>query len=167
MAYSPCTCSADDPCAWLGDDYCDADCATLFPEDYFVDSADCTCEGACDPEAFAGFCSEGSACNCVTDTKVPTDCAAFCTTMGGSVDPEGACFVSSFDGSANCACVDFSCSVPAEVTAQCAYGYTPCTCAAADPCAWVNDDYCDGASCTEIYPEQTNLDDSASEACQA
>jgi hypothetical protein len=167
LTYSPCTCASSDPCSWINDDYCDAECATLYPDDYFVDPGDCICDGACDPETFSGFCFEGDACLCDTDAMVEIDCEAFCTWVGADVDPEGACVLSSYDDSPECMCVNFSCNVPAEVDHQCTnYGYTPCTCAAADPCTWMTDDFCDRPVCNELFPEQTNFNDSASAACR-
>ncbi len=39
--YDACTCGAGDPCAWAGDDYCDAACADSFPANHFDDAVDC------------------------------------------------------------------------------------------------------------------------------
>ncbi len=42
--YTNCTCAEADPCGWQGDTYCDELCETLYPDDFFDDSADCSSE---------------------------------------------------------------------------------------------------------------------------
>ena len=41
LLYTACSCSSADPCGWVGDSTCDAQCATLFPSNHFEDPVDC------------------------------------------------------------------------------------------------------------------------------
>jgi len=161
--YTECTCASADPCAWLADGYCDSACAQKFPADHYTDTADCTCSGACDAAQFAEFCTlDSKDCTCGTDSQMAVqDCTVYCGTLGATT---GTC-----DGlQATCVCADYVCTDAAKVQAQCTAGiYTACTCAAADPCAWINDTTCDSPSCNKDFPTQTNFDDSASAACTA
>jgi len=166
LSYTPCTCGAADPCGWLGDGFCDAPCVTAFPEDHFVDTADCTCGGTCDPQQFSGYCDlNGNPCNCGNDgNQALTDCEAYCTDQGAVVKADQRC--AAFFGMAFCNCQDWTCGDPGQVQKQCeAAVYTPCTCAAADPCLWIGDGSCDSQSCNSLYPDQPNLDDVAQD-CQ-
>ncbi|HOD08332.1 MAG TPA: hypothetical protein PKG98_09620, partial [Myxococcota bacterium] len=64
-------------------------------------------------------------------------------------------------------CINFSCDDSTEVTAQCNYGLTECTCAAADPCQWANDgEYCDTPACQELFPDLTVFDDTTTDCAQ-
>lgn len=106
-AFTPCTCAAADPCAWVGDGYCDVEsCNEYYPDQQnFDDTAE--------------------------------DC-------GSNADQD--------------------CTDTAAVQASCeALEYTNCTCAAADPCTWVGDGYCDKVACDESFPEQQNFDDTAAD----
>ncbi|HOI10385.1 MAG TPA: hypothetical protein PK313_07895, partial [Myxococcota bacterium] len=158
-SYTPCTCAASDPCAWAGDDYCDAACAEAFPDDHFDDPVDCACEGACTIEEFMPYCVSGSACGCTEGgTQEFQDCTALCAAMGATPAAGGAC------QEGYCACENYSCADSGQVAAQCDYGtYTPCTCGVANPCSWIGDAYCDTPSCNNLYPDQTNFDDTASD----
>ena len=42
LDYNNCTCDASDPCGWVGDGWCDAECGERYPDNYFDDSADCS-----------------------------------------------------------------------------------------------------------------------------
>ncbi len=166
LYYTPCTCGAADPCNWIGDGFCDADCAVTFPDDHLVDTADCTCGGACDPQQFSEYCDlDRNPCQCGTEgTQVTLNCDAYCSDQAGVPNVQERCTV--FYGMAFCNCQDWTCEDPAKVANQCDAGVrTPCTCGAADPCGWIGDGYCDSAACNSLYPDQQNLDDSAQD-CQ-
>ncbi|MBP7126523.1 hypothetical protein KBD49_09190 [Myxococcota bacterium] len=166
LYYTPCTCASADPCGWIGDDFCDADCATSFPEDHFVDTADCTCGGACNPEEFSEYCDlDGNPCRCGADgNQVSIPCDSYCADQGAVVRTDERC--TTFWGTSFCNCQDWTCEDPVKVQNQCqAEVLTPCTCAAADPCGYIGDGYCDSEACNSLYPDQQNLDDSAQD-CQ-
>jgi len=164
MSYTPCTCAAADPCSWVGDGYCDNFCQRQYPEDFFQETADCECSGACNPEEFGGFCdNDSNACGCVENVKTVENCTTYCDSLAGEPDPEEGCYT--YSGQAFCNCTNFDCTDAEKVAAQCEAGmYTSCTCGVADPCAWANDgEYCDAPSCNEMFPDQTNFDDTATD----
>lgn len=67
------------------------------------------------------------------------------------------------DNGPTCDC-SHNCGDATSVTAQCEEGrYTLCTCAVANPCEWIGDGYCDTPRCTELYPDQTNFDDTGTD----
>lgn len=157
-SYTPCTCGAADPCSWQGDDYCDIACAEYFPEDHFDDAVDCTCEGTCDAETFAGYCLGATVCGCNDGAQAITQCSAVCGELGAQVAAEPPC------AEGSCNCDNFDCDNTAAVQLACDNGfYTPCTCGVANPCSWIGDDFCDTPNCNEIYPGQTNFDDTATD----
>ncbi len=135
--YDNCSCSAADPCSWQGDNYCDDFCALAYPDDYFDDSADCTTDGDVDGDV------DGDNADCYGNG----DCNALCT--GAGYD-SGMC-VDAIEG---CACNYDSCD-----SYVCGTYYDNCSCAAADPCAWQGDNYCDDF-CAIVYPDD-HFDDSA------
>jgi len=155
-SYTPCTCSASNPCSFIGDGFCDADCATYYPEDHLDDPDDCTCSGACDAENFTGFCDAGNACACTESVRTVQNCTDYCATMGATPDAEEPCYT--YGGAAYCQCSNFTCDDETKVATQCTeLLYTPCTCAAADVCGWAADGACDSTYCNSLYPDQTNF----------
>ena len=92
-------------------------------------------------------------------------CTDFCDYLGAELDPEQWCFVDMSE-QYQCSCVNYSCVDSDAVQNQCDFGvYSECTCAAADPCGWANDQYCDTPTCQYLYPELSVFDDTGSAAC--
>lgn len=121
-----------------------------------------TCDGACNPaEALAQCMADGTTfCTCDEGTSQWTSlqCAEVCDYY----DMEGDQCIADNDGS-TCDC-SHNCEDATSVTAQCEEGrYTPCTCAVANPCEWIGDGYCDTPRCNELYPDQTNFDDTGTD----
>ncbi len=135
--YDNCSCAAADPCSWQGDDYCDDYCAVVYPDDHFDDSADCSVDGDIDGDV------DGD----VVDCYGYGDCNSAC--IGAGYD-SGMCV----DAIQGCACNYDSCS-----GYVCGDYYDNCSCAAADPCSWQGDDYCDDY-CAVVYPDD-HFDDTA------
>ena len=137
-----------------------AKCATL--------RARCTCEGAC-ATGSKDWCMDGqTACRCDTSDDLAwevTDCSAMCTEQGHS--SFGCHRLAEKDyGSCECAFTDCA-STSTAVIQDCTNRiYTNCTCAAADPCGWAEDETCD-ALCIMAFPEDHFTDKAgACNACQ-
>lgn len=169
LVYTPCTCGNADPCNWQNDDYCDKLCEMAFPDDYFVETADCECFGTCSATTFSGFCdNDGGACNCDLGSQTSTNCTTWCGDMAADLRAGEWCYTYSSSETtppeAFCSCENFDCDDTWGVDMQCEnLIYTPCTCAADNPCLWIGDGYCDSPTCDELYPGQTNFDDNASD----
>jgi len=120
-----------------------------------------TCSGSCTETDPNSCLSDGtSVCYCDTDAGefASVACSDVCSYYGGT----GTTCKTTADG-ADCDC-QFDCADSTAVDTQCSNGiYTPCTCAAANPCSWIGDEYCDGEACDEAFPDQENLDDSATD----
>ena len=120
------------------------------------------CAGVCDAATYARHCTDASMtgtdlCTCdSTGLLAPIDCNAYCV---GEGTLSGLCaddVPTSSGFNSYCVC-DYSCD---DVVQQCQGGaYTNCTCAAADPCGWSGDGYCD-AYCPAVYPE-SSIDESS------
>ncbi len=169
LTYTPCTCATADPCGWQDDGYCDKLCEMAFPGNYFVETDDCECSGSCSASTFAGFCdNDGGACSCSLGSMSSTNCADYCTDMGADLHAGEWCYTyqatTSDPPEAACACENFDCDDSWGVDTQCDnLLYTPCTCAADNPCLWIGDGYCDSPTCNQLFPDQQNFDDSASD----
>ncbi|MBZ0234325.1 MAG: hypothetical protein K8M05_18495 [Deltaproteobacteria bacterium] len=76
--YSACTCSAADPCGWLGDGVCDSACTANFPADHFDDFSDCAavCASNCQNLQYSACsCSSVDPCNWQGDGVCDAACA--------------------------------------------------------------------------------------------
>lgn len=117
-----------------------------------------TCSGACDPttDTDISCLADGmTLCYCNGDTSTWTSltCADYCGDMGAEGDQCSA------DAEEYCSCT-WDCTDSAAVASTCEeLLYTPCTCAVADPCVWIEDGYCDIEYCDQLFPEQDNFDD--------
>ena len=123
------------------------------------------CSGSCDSTSDNPSCmADGaSVCYCNPDTNAweSAQCSDDCAYYGGT---GGKCVA--VTGGVVCDC-NLDCTDDTAVGTQCSDGvYTRCTCAAADPCSWVGDEYCDYQPCNEAFPDQSNLDDSATDCGQ-
>ncbi len=172
--YDNCSCAAADPCNWQGDDYCDDFCALVYPDDHFDDSADCSVDGdivdgdmvdgdiidgdvvdgdvvdgdVIDGDIIDGDIIDGDVIDGdVVDCYGYGDCNAACIDAGYD---SGVCV----DAIQGCTCNYASCEAYV-----CGTYYDNCSCAAADPCNWQGDDYCDDF-CALVYPDD-HFDDSA------
>jgi hypothetical protein len=111
--------------------------------------------GPCDPDTYAASCVAGApatlaGCDANTSRLVGVDCNARCQDNGAT---SGVCHVFTTPNyeRTSCQCV-FACDATVSA-AQCTAGsYTNCTCASADPCAWLADGSCDQFCATE-YPD--------------
>lgn len=128
---------------------------TVVPEDTNLldvpeDTTVATCTGACEYGTDDLWCLEDGTtiCYCAdTNAWTPYVCAEICASNNMVGDQCG-----EVEGSPNCMC-EYDCTQTALTTAQCEdLSYTPCTCAATDPCSWQGDGYCDNY-CATVYPE--------------
>lgn len=169
LLYTPCTCSAADPCEWQHDDYCDKLCEIAYPDDFFPETWDCDCAGTCSATSFGEFCdNQGGTCSCESGLMVSTNCVDWCSDLGAALVTDEWCYQYSVDEQsptqASCACENWNCGNASGVTAQCGeLLYTPCTCAASNPCGWIGDGFCDSVNCDQLFPDQINFDDSSSD----
>ncbi len=135
--YDNCSCAAADPCAWQEDGYCDDYCAIVYPDDSFDDSIDCSVDGdMIDGDVVDGDVVDGDMVDCYGYG----DCSAGCIDAGYD---SGVCS----DATQGCVCSYDSCDAYV-----CGTYYDNCSCAAADPCAWQEDGYCDDY-CAIAYPD--------------
>ena len=98
-------------------------------------------EGSCDGEIDGDI-----------DVACDLDCTSICTENGYD---SGECII--WDGGPTCSCSVADCSGVAQMCTDLLYNN--CTCAAADPCSWQADAYCDDY-CETAYPDDY-FDDSA------
>jgi hypothetical protein len=122
-----------------------------------------SCTGACDPASDSVMCLADGTTMCFCDEDAGAwdslTCGEVCTYYGMAGDQ---CIPG--DDGPTCDC-SYDCTDAVGVAAQCENAsYTPCTCAAADPCQWAGDDYCDIA-CAEVNPEDY-FDDSGDCNCE-
>ncbi len=119
-----------------------------FTIDYIIGSSG-PCEGVCDT-AEHRECSDGTnLCMCDQETGLlkPTDCNAWC--MDTYTANSGSC-MSNDDGN-GCVC-EYTCTDTAKVQEVCEMGApSNCTCAASDPCGWVEDGICN-TFCADFFP---------------
>ncbi len=120
------------------------------------------CSGACaSPESTVCAADGTTICYCNPETSAwePYVCADICSQNYAVGDQ---CVLGE-DGAATCGCT-YDCAQATLVTGQCEdMAYTPCTCAAANPCGWQGDGYCD-AACAQYFPED-HFDDTADCSC--
>ncbi len=129
-----CTCAWGDPCDWSDDNICDSACNAF--ADHFTEPDDClNCSGTEVTDA----CTAGTHNACTCGLADPCGWA-----NDGFCDSQCNTFTSHFDDGYDCQ----DCSVTATVQSYCSsYVKNACTCAAADPCNWENDGYCDHIGC--------------------
>jgi hypothetical protein len=145
--WTPVTCS--DFCATSGGT--GTQCTTT------ADGPNCECAWDCTDTA-----AVTTACTNTVYTKCTCGAADPCKWLGDNYCDDACATQYPADFFADTA--DCDCGNATAVDAACqGGGYTKCTCAAADPCGWVGDEYCDGPACAEAFPGQTNLDDSATD----
>jgi hypothetical protein len=120
------------------------------PVEYCDCSLDCTNDAAVQASCYSWqhnpcTCAASDPCQWVNDQSCDLTCEV--------ILPGGA-----FDDSIDC---DVDCSDTAALASTCeAQSYTRCTCAAADPCGWTGDGYCDHSYCAWLSPSD-HLEDAA------
>lgn len=113
------------------------------------DTGGADCSGACAYGTDKAWCFDGgSACVCGEGGLWESiGCTGACSAQGLSGDT---CVPAA--AGAYCDC-QYDCTDTVAVQKSCTdLTYTPCTCAAADPCNWQDDDYCDKL-CEMAFPD--------------
>lgn len=126
-----------------------------FTIDHIIGSSG-PCEGVCDSSSHRECSDSVNLCMCDQTTGLlkPTDCDAWCVDTYTALS--GACM--SNEGGQGCVC-EYDCTDTVKVQEVCEMGApSNCTCAATDPCNWVEDGICN-VFCADFFPGD-HFDDS-------